>query len=119
MGSFDEKRQYKRAFVKLRVEVRGRSFWQYVETRDISAGGMFVATDKVEPANAKIEVMFEFDEGGKEKKIIHAEGVVQWSRPAGTAEAAGMGIMFTKVFPSSGKEYIDRYVKNLEEQKNA
>jgi uncharacterized protein (TIGR02266 family) len=111
MVSWAEKRQYQRANVKLRVECRGKSFWQYVETRDLSAGGMFVVTDKVEPANTKIEVMFEF--GQDEKRFIHAEGVVAWSRPKGPddSQPAGMGIMFTKITPSSGKDFIDKLIK--------
>ncbi len=122
MASYDEKRQYQRAYFKIKVECRGKSFWQYVETRDISAGGMFVVTDKVEPAKTKIEVMFEFDEG--EKKFIYAEGVVAWSRgkpfknEAGETIPAGMGIMFTKITPSGGKAYIDQLVKQTEEKKN-
>jgi len=120
---YEEKRQYLRAVIKLKVECRGKSFWQYVETRDISAGGMFVVTDKVEPAKTKIEVMFEFEED--EKKFIHAEGEVAWSRgkpfknAAGETIPAGMGIMFTKVTPSSGKNYIDQLVRRKQEKKNA
>lgn len=123
MGAFDEKRQYLRAVIKLKVECRGKSFWQYVETRDISAGGMFVVTDKVEPAKTKIEVMFEFDEG--EKKFIHAEGTVAWSRgkpfknETGEIIPAGMGIMFTKITPSNGRDYIDQLVKQKQEKRNA
>jgi len=123
MASWAEKRQYQRAYVKLRVECRGKSFWQYVETRDISAGGMFVATDKVEPPQTKVEVMFEF--GDKEKKFIHAEGVVAWSKAkptpgeSGTMIPAGMGVMFTKITPASGRNYIDQMVRNTEEKKDA
>jgi uncharacterized protein (TIGR02266 family) len=122
MTSWAEKRQYQRAYVKLRVECRGKSFWQYVETHDISAGGMFVATDKVEPPQTKVEVMFEF--GEEEKKFIHAEGVVAWSRakpfkdPSGELQAAGMGVMFTKITPASGRNYIDQMVKKTEEKKD-
>jgi Tfp pilus assembly protein PilZ len=120
---WEEKRQYRRAYIKLNVECRGKSFWQCVETRDISAGGIFVVTDKVEPAKTKIEVMFEFSEG-ESKKIILAEGVVAWSRSSsfkdqsGQQQPPGMGIMFTKVTPSVGKNFIDQFVKNVEEKKN-
>ena len=123
MGSYDEKRQYKRAYLRLYVECRGKSFWQYVETRDLSAGGMFVVTDKVEPAKTKVEIMFECG-APSEKKFIHAEGVVAWSRgkpfknEQGEDVPAGMGIMFTKITPSAGKDYIDQMVKKIEEKKN-
>jgi len=123
MSAWEEKREFKRATIKVKVECRGKSFWQYVETRDISAGGMFVETDKVEPAKTKIEVMFEFEQQA-EKKFIHAEAVVAWSRPkpvkeeSGEIVPAGMGIMFTKIMPSGGKEYIDQLVKQLQEKKD-
>lgn len=117
--SWEEKRKHKRAFIKLLVEYRGKSFWQMVEARDISAGGMFIVTEKVEPPQTKIEVIFEL---GKEnnKKTIRAEGVVAWSRAQaikdekGEVAPAGMGIMFTKIFPFVSKEAIDNLVKNTE-----
>lgn len=119
MINWEEKRKYKRAFIKLMVEYRGKTFWQMVEARDISAGGMFIATDKIEPPQTKIEVIFEL---GKEnqKKTIRAEGVVAWSRASaikddkGELQPAGMGIMFTKIFPYVSKEVIDALVKNTE-----
>ncbi|MDD5729561.1 MAG: PilZ domain-containing protein [Candidatus Omnitrophica bacterium] len=122
MVSWEEKREYCRAYVKIQVECRGKSYWQYVETRDISAGGMFVVTDKVEPANTKIEVMFDF--GESEKRFIHAEGTVAWSRSKpfkdekGEVIPAGMGIKFTKITPSVGKNFIDQIIKLSQERKN-
>lgn len=118
MINWDEKRQHKRAFIKLRVEYRGKHFWQMVEAQDISAGGMFIATDKVEPPKTKIEVMFEL---GKEenKKTIHAEGAVAWSRTEaikdekGEIVPAGMGIMFTKITPALSKNTINELVKEM------
>lgn len=121
MINWEEKRQHKRAFIKLAVEYRGKNFWQMVEAKDVSAGGMFVATDKVEPAKTKIEVIFEL---GREpnKKTIRAEGVVAWSRAQaakddkGEAAPAGMGIMFTKIFPFVSKEVFDNLLKEAEQQ---
>ena len=118
---WEEKRKFQRAFVKLPVEYRSKSFWQYVEARDVSAGGMFLVTDKVEPPHTKIEVMFEF--GKDDKKFIHAEAIVAWSRPkpgrdeSGDIQPAGMGIMFTKITPLVAKDFIDRVVKSLKEGK--
>lgn len=112
----NEKRKHKRAFVKLKVEYRGKSFWQMVEARDISAGGMFIATEKVEPAQTKIEVMFEL--GTEKKKTIRAEGVVVWNRTQsikndnGEILPAGMGIMFTKIIPFISKQFIEDMIKN-------
>lgn len=121
MINWDEKRKYKRAFIKLAVEYRGKSFWQMVEAKDVSAGGMFVATDKVEPAQTKVEIIFEL---GKEpyKKTIRAEGVVAWSRALaskddkGEVTPPGMGIMFTKTFPFVSKEIFENLLKEAEQQ---
>lgn len=121
MTNWEEKRRHRRAFIKLLVEYRGRSFWQMVEARDISAGGMFIATDKVEPPQTKIEVIFELGKDNN-KKTIRAEGVVAWSRAhaikddKGETSPAGMGIMFTKIFPFVSKEVIDSLVKETQEQ---
>lgn len=124
MMSWDEKRQYKRAYVKIPVECRGGRFWQYVKTKDISAGGMFIATDKIEPLQTKVEIMFEIGEG--EKKFIHADAVVTWVRlepikdETGQVQPIGMGIMFTKITPIAAKDYIDEIIKKAEgEGKNA
>ena len=112
----NEKRKHKRALVKLKVEYRGKSFWQMVEAQDLSAGGMFIATEKVEPAQTKIEVMFEL--GKEDKKTIRAEGVVAWNRTQSIKSAdgevlpAGMGIMFTKITPFLSKQFIDDMIKN-------
>lgn len=111
-----EKRKYKRAYIKLTVECRGKNFWQMVEAQDISAGGMFVATEKLEPPQTKLEVMFELGKDDK-KKIIRAEGIVAWNRPQsakgekGEIQPAGMGIMFTKVTPLASKNIIEDMIK--------
>lgn len=111
-----EKREYKRAYFRLAVEVKSASSWQYVEAGDLSAGGMFVITDKVEPVQTKVEVMFDFGKEGK-KRIICAEGIVMWSRAKpgldeeGNVVPAGMGIKFIKFLPAISREDIDKLIK--------
>jgi Tfp pilus assembly protein PilZ len=118
---WQEKRKYKRAYIKLPVECRGKTYWQYIEARDISAGGMFVVTDKVEPPSTKVEIMFELGEE-KDKRFILAEGVVAWNRPnpimdeTGKVQSAGMGIMFTKLTPLPAKQFIEQLVKRMEDK---
>jgi c-di-GMP-binding flagellar brake protein YcgR len=120
--SWDEKRKFKRVYMRFAVEYRSLSFWQYVEARDISAGGLFLVTENVEPPKTKIEVMFEF--GNNEKKFIHAEGVVAWNRTksskdeSGNIQPAGMGIMFTKITPMAAKDFIDQMIKGIKEEKS-
>lgn len=119
MINWEEKRKQKRAFIRLKAEYRGKNLWQMVEARDISAGGMFIATDKVEPPQTKVELLFEL---GKEehKKNIRAEGVVAWNRreaikdEKGELQPAGMGIMFSKITPSVSKNAIDEIIKEMD-----
>ncbi|MBU0549157.1 MAG: PilZ domain-containing protein [Candidatus Omnitrophica bacterium] len=113
---WQEKRRFKRAYIKFSVEYRGKSFWQIVEAQDISAGGMFIATQKIEPPQTKVEIMFTF--GKDNKRVIHAEGVVAWNRrePGNDEEGnilpAGMGIMFIKFLPSRSQNFIKDLIEN-------
>lgn len=119
---WEEKRKYKRAYIKFSVEYRGKNFWQLVQAWDISAGGMFVVTEKVEPPQTKVEVMFAF--GKDDKRFIHVEGVVAWNRPkptddgSGNVLPAGMGIMFTKFLPSRSRDFINEVIKKMESEKD-
>ena len=113
----ENKRKHKRAHIRLKVEYRGKKFWQMVEARDLSLGGMFIVTDKVEPAQTKIEIMFEL--GKENKKTVQAQGVVAWNRPqpiknenGEEVQPAGMGIMFTKITPAISKDFINDIIKS-------
>ncbi len=120
----EDRREFKRAYIRLSVEYRGKSTWQMIEAKDISAGGMFVATDTIEPQNTEIEIMFEFGDQQEHKKFVHAKGIVAWTRPKeirdqeGNVQPAGMGIKFTKLSPLSAKEFINEAVKKLEEKQD-
>lgn len=122
---WEEKREHKRAYIRLSVEYRGKNAWQMIEARDISAGGMFIVTDAVEPPNTEVEIMFEVGEGEKNKKFIHAKGIVAWNRKKEISsgkddiQPAGMGIKFTKLSPLSAKDFINEVIKKLEENGNA
>ncbi|MBU1998650.1 MAG: PilZ domain-containing protein [Candidatus Omnitrophota bacterium] len=118
----DERRHHKRAYIHIPVECRGKNYWQCIETIDVSAGGMFIASEKVEPPNTKIEIMFEI--GENEKKFVRADAIVAWSRAKpvkddkGDIQPAGMGIQFTKVNPLSAKDFIDQLISKREENKS-
>lgn len=122
---WEERRQYRRAFIKFMVEYRGKSSWQMIEARDISAGGMFIVTDTVEPPNSEVEIMFELEMDDKRRKFVHAKGLVAWNRSKGahdsqgTAQPAGMGIKFVKLSPLSAKDFINEIVTKLEEKPDA
>lgn len=117
-----EKRRYKRAYIRLPAEYRGKSVWQHIEALNLSAVGMFVVTKKIEPPQSKVDIMFEF--GKDDKRFIHAEGVVVWSRAEprddgkGNVLPPGMGIEFTKFFPSSSKDFINDVINKMESEKN-
>jgi len=117
---WQEKRKYKRAYVRFPVEYRGKSFWQVVQAQDISAGGMFITTQKVEPPQTNVEILFSF--GKDNTRLIHAEGVVAWNRAKpkddgkGNILPAGMGIMFTKFLPSRSQNFIKDLIENQGEK---
>lgn len=123
MGS-DDRRKFRRAYIKLQVECRGKSTWQMIEATDISAGGMFVATDTVEPRDTNIEILFEFGLEQGKKQFVRAEGKVAWSRAKeskdeqGNILPAGMGVQFTKLNPLSSRDFIEEVIKKLEEKKD-
>ena len=117
-----ERRRYKRTYLRLPTEYRGKSIWQNIEALNISAVGMFVVTEKVEPPQTKVDVMFEF--GKDNKRFIHAEGTVVWNRPKpnddgkGNILPPGMGIEFTKFLPSSSKDFINGVIEGMEGGRN-
>jgi len=84
---------------------------------------MFVVSEKIEPPQTKIEVMFTF--GEDDKRFIHAEGVVAWNRSKPTDDGtgnilpAGMGIMFTKFLPFRSQKFIDDVIKKMESENDA
>ena len=86
--------------------------------RDISAGGMFVATEQLEPIKTKLELIFELAE--EEKKYFRAEALVLWTRQEpvadenGAMQPVGMGLMFTGLVPITAKEYIDKLVIKMD-----
>ncbi|MFH1398065.1 MAG: PilZ domain-containing protein [Candidatus Omnitrophota bacterium] len=111
----EERREHKRVYIRFKVECRGKKYWQYVDAMNISAGGMFIFTEKLEPLETKLEVMFEFGDGIG--KLIKADAVVAWVREktiedinGDIIKPAGMGLKFTKVSPLTAKEYINQVV---------
>lgn len=114
-----EKRKYKRVFARISVEYRGKNIWQKIEAENISQGGMFLATDKIEPQGTCVEIIFKF---GKEKnKLIYAEGIVAWVRDKTTKDsdgnilAAGMGIQFNRYSPLEARTFLAQEVERWED----
>ena len=106
----EDKRRFKRVSVDATAESRGNGVWQVKPIGNISAGGMFIATEKVEPAGTLIELIF--DLGEKNTKPISAQAVVMWNRSApkkigSETLPAGMGLKFIKVFPADGQRFLE------------
>jgi hypothetical protein len=67
--------------------------WTRGVLRNLSIGGMFVATGRSLPLGTRVLARFSSIDGGEPDEI---EARVSWSRPAGTDEApAGVGLAFT------------------------
>lgn len=115
-----ERRKYKRVFIRLSVEYRGKNIWQKVEADNISEGGIFLVTERIEPPGTPVEVIFNF--GKVDKKLIYAEGIVAWSREqAGTDEEGkalppGMGIQFNKFSNLEARTFLAKEVEKWESE---
>jgi len=67
--------------------------WMHGVLRNLSLGGMFVATPRPLPIGTRVVARLSSAEGGKPDEI---EARVSWSRRAGTDELpAGVGLAFT------------------------
>ncbi|MBU0503802.1 MAG: PilZ domain-containing protein [Candidatus Omnitrophota bacterium] len=120
----EDRRKNKRAYMRLKVECRGKNYWQYVDAMDVSSGGMFISTDQVEPLETKLEVMFEF--GDQAKKLVKADAVVAWVRDKAITDKngnvvrpAGMGLKFIKISPLTAKDSIDQLAIKFSKESNS
>lgn len=66
-------------------------------TQDISEGGVFIATYKIQPLGTPICLSFELPDG----TMIVARGEVRWTRTASNASRPGMGVAFTEMSDES------------------
>jgi uncharacterized protein (TIGR02266 family) len=115
-----ERRRYPRIRVSFVVDYRGKSILQNAESYNLSKGGMFIATDKIEPPGTPIEVIFEF---GKEyKRRIQAEAVVVWNREksvldeGGRSLPPGMGVQFKRIYPLDAEKFLEDLIQKWEER---
>ncbi len=118
-----ENRKYQRAYLRFSVEYRGQNIWQKVDTENVSEGGLFVVTDKIEPPGSLVEIMFTF--GGKDKRLVCVQGKVAWIRdkpvinPKGENLPRGMGIQFTKFLSLESRKFMAEQIKELNNEKEA
>lgn len=109
-----ERRKLPRVSIKFFVEYRGKSVWQNVQSFNLSKGGIFIATEKIEPPGTAVEIIFDVED-----KRIQVESVVRWSRGKiadgadGESLPAGMGIQFLKIFPSGAEKFLKELIEKL------
>jgi len=111
-----ENRKHERIPLQLRVECRGKAAMQSAECFNLSKGGMFLSTEKIEEPGTHLEILFEISEG-QTKRIIQAEAVVRWTRKSegkcddGSFLPPGMGVQFIKVFPFNGIKILEKMIE--------
>ncbi len=95
-----ERRKHKRIVLDFPVDYASERFFLLRNGKNISAGGMFIQTEVVDPPGAKTKLEFYFlDLSDK----ICTEGMVAWSsgEPIKVSEheirPAGMGIVFAGI----------------------
>ncbi len=114
-----ERRKFRRANYKFSVELRGQHYWTITEEKNLGEGGMFIATEKLEPAGSRVDITFEF--GSEKKTVVSIEGKVAWTRQTNTVDdkgdvkPAGMGIEFIKIHPATAKNFINEMISFMRE----
>jgi Tfp pilus assembly protein PilZ len=97
----------------MRVALLGAQGSVAAEVTDVSAGGMFVRTDRVPPVGAHVSAALEIPDGGKpapvEAKVVHVQA--QSSAPRATRR--GFGAQFVGG-DEHFRERMDRYIESIE-----
>lgn len=110
-----ERRRFPRILVKLPADSRSQRVWQVKDVINLSKGGVFLVTDKIEPPGTKLELIFDF--GKEDKRKIQAEAVIVWVRDKNEhcgdkVLPPGMGIEFIKLFPQDAGKYLEELIKD-------
>ncbi len=99
------------------IQVTFKSQEQFIQeyTKDISKGGIFVATEKPLPVNSRVELILSIPNLSREVKVIGE--VVHTVTNDNTSEktyerVAGMGIQFLE-FEGDGQKALEVYFKSL------
>jgi len=97
---------------ELKVDVGTESSFYTGLIRDISSGGLFVATERVHRIGERLQVRFSFP--GTDEPIV-ADGVVRWVRdPFGSPGLpSGVGLQFDDL-PEEIASLVNRYIGDRE-----
>lgn len=82
-----------RVFVEVDIGLASQSHFYTGLSRDLSRGGLFVATYKPQPPGTQVTVNFVLPDG----RAVKARGVVRWTVDARDDMAPGMGVAFEQV----------------------
>jgi uncharacterized protein (TIGR02266 family) len=98
--SGDERRQYERRNLILRVDYSDAAQFLKDYTENVSEGGVFIATESPYAVGERVE--FEVSFPGL-LDAVAMKGVVRWTRPATPGNDAGIGVQFDEeVGPEGG-----------------
>ena len=108
-------RKYPRYSISIKVTFQSKEHFLEEYAKDISKGGLFVATDKPLPLESKIELILSLPEVNKEVKIVaevvHVFGSEQ-AKLLDNKRVPGMGVQFLE-FEDDGQKVLDEYFKFL------
>ena len=108
-------RKYPRYSISIKVTFQSKEHFLEEYAKDISKGGLFVATDKPLPLESKIELILSLPEINNEVKIIaevvHVFGSEQ-AKLLDNKRVPGMGVQFLE-FEDDGQKVLDEYFKVL------
>jgi uncharacterized protein (TIGR02266 family) len=104
-----EDRTEERHGVDLTVTVNSDHNFYACFARNLSAGGIFVATPIVHPVGTQFDLSIHLDDG--EPGVVRGVGEVRWLRAQDKEDdlPAGLGIRFTEIFGDGG-ERIQRFL---------
>jgi uncharacterized protein (TIGR02266 family) len=104
----EDRRGHRRVQLEAAVHLESASNFYTGFTRDVSEGGVFVATEAVLPLGTAVDVRFSLPDGGAP---IAVRAEVRWQRVlgAGADAPAGLGLRFVTLPPADQKR-IEAFV---------
>lgn len=104
-----ERRAHQRARLKTSVSFASESNFYTGFTRDISEGGLFVATHNVIPVGGLVDLEFSLPDDGPPIKV---KAEVRWAAEYNELSDCppGLGLSFTDL-PEEGRGRIERFVE--------
>lgn len=94
-GGANKRGRGDRVFLEVDIGLASQSHFYTGLSRDLSQGGVFVATYRPQPAGTEVSLHFVLPNG----RAVKARGVVRWTADARGDFAPGMGIAFQDLEP--------------------